>query len=124
MLDAARQKDEASLLQVKGSIPTSKGEGSLKHIEQFVLALVGVVLWLLALLRDREPERPSSDLLARPLTERRKELERDYLARLFIELGGDMGRMMEDLGVRSTKLYDWMRDLGLDIRELRKRLRK
>jgi len=74
--------------------------------------------------RDREPERPSSDLLARPLGERRKELERDYLARLFVELGGDMGRMMEKLEVRSTKLYEWMRDLGLDIRELRKRLRK
>jgi DNA-binding NtrC family response regulator len=78
----------------------------------------------LAPLRGEEPRRPSSDLLARPLAERRKELEREYLARLFVEHGGDMGRVMKDLGVRSTKLYDWMRDLGLDIRELRRRLRR
>ena len=78
----------------------------------------------LAALCTDEPERPSSELLARSLKERHRELDREYLIRLFRALDGDMTRMMEQLEVRSTKLYDWMKDLGLDIHEMRKRLRE
>src|SRR5687767_6132520 len=52
MLDAAWQKDEASLLQVKALSTTAKGNGSLKHIEHLILGLVGVVRRLLPLSRD------------------------------------------------------------------------
>jgi len=68
------------------------------------------------------PAAPAGDLLDRSLADRRRNLEREYLASLFLSLRGDTREMMRRLGVRSTKLYAWLRDLGLEIRELRKRL--
>jgi DNA-binding NtrC family response regulator len=60
------------------------------------------------------------DLTARSLDERRRELEREYLIRLFRDSRGDLRAMMRALRVKSSKLYAWFRDLGLDIRDLRK----
>jgi hypothetical protein len=67
---------------------------------------------------ERAPVRP--DLLSRGLDEHRKELEREYLKQLFRKVRGDMPVMCRELGVKSTKLYTWLRGLGLDIREPRR----
>ncbi len=49
-------------------------------------------------------------------------LERQYLTQLFMRCRGDGELMMRELGVKRTRLYTWFRKLGLDVRELRKRL--
>jgi transcriptional regulator with PAS, ATPase and Fis domain len=51
-------------------------------------------------------------------------LERQYLVRLFLRSSGDLERMTKSLGIKRTRLYVWMRRLGIDVRELRKRLRR
>ena len=79
--------------------------------------------------RDLEPllggvRRPAfpGDLLDRGLEEWKVDLEREYLIRLFRHEGGDLRAVMAKLGVKRTKLYGWMRALGLDPRNLRKGL--
>jgi DNA-binding NtrC family response regulator len=69
----------------------------------------------------RRPAFPR-DLLERGLDEWKTDLEREYLVRLFERERGDLGAVMRSLGVKRTKLYAWLRALGLDPRELRKRL--
>jgi DNA-binding NtrC family response regulator len=71
-----------------------------------------------ASLFDREPS-----LLERDLGAWQRDLERAYLTRLFVAVRGDLDMMMDRLGIKSTKLYGWLRDLDLDIRELRQQLR-
>lgn len=58
------------------------------------------------------------------LGELRAALERQYLTRLFLSTGGDLGRMLEKLHVKRTWLYVWLRRLGLDIKALRERVRR
>jgi two-component system, NtrC family, response regulator HydG len=72
----------------------------------------------------RPPAPLREDLLSRGLADLRKDLERDYLTQLFRKVGGDTRAMMRELGVKSTKLYAWLRDLGLEIRDLRRKLGK
>jgi two-component system NtrC family response regulator len=68
------------------------------------------------------PREPDEISVKRSLSDLRRDLERKYLSRLFLELEGDIPRMLEHLGVKQSKLYGWLRSLGLDIRELRRRL--
>jgi DNA-binding NtrC family response regulator len=49
-------------------------------------------------------------------------LEREYLTNLFYRTRGNGRKMMESLGVKRTQLYAWFQRLGIDVRELRKRL--
>jgi DNA-binding NtrC family response regulator/tetratricopeptide (TPR) repeat protein len=77
--------------------------------------------------RDLEPllgaaRRPAfpGDLLDRGLEEWKADLEREYLSRLFRRERGDLRAIMAKLGVKRTKLYAWIRALGLDPRELRR----
>ena len=56
------------------------------------------------------------------LMELRSELERKYLTQLFFRVKGDPEKMMKDVGLKRTQLYAWFSRLGLDVRELRKRL--
>lgn len=62
-------------------------------------------------------------LLARGLGEWRQNLERSYLTELLLDLRADVPAAAKRLGVRRSKLYEWCRRLGIDVRELRKRLR-
>ncbi|MEM7234310.1 MAG: sigma 54-interacting transcriptional regulator, partial [Planctomycetota bacterium] len=77
------------------------------------------------LLQREEPRGFSATerLLDRDLSEWREDLEREYLTRLFVELRGDVNAMLDRLEIKSTKLYEWFRALGIDTRELRKKLR-
>ncbi len=64
------------------------------------------------------------DLLeGRTLDELRTELERAYLEKLFLDSGGDVRRVLEHLGIRRSNLYTRFRKLGIDVRELRQRMR-
>jgi DNA-binding NtrC family response regulator/tetratricopeptide (TPR) repeat protein len=76
------------------------------------------------LLRPREARRLFDEeaLEGRTLGDLRAELERTYLTRLFRTSGGDLEKMMAALGVKRSYLYTWMGKLGIDIRELRRRL--
>jgi len=74
------------------------------------------------LLQQKSPPRAAVPLLERRLEAWREDLERDYLTQLFRKREGDLKAMMRDLGVGSTKLYAWLRKLGLSVRQLRKRL--
>jgi two-component system nitrogen regulation response regulator NtrX len=65
---------------------------------------------------------PQKHLTKRTLRDLRRDLERRYLTELFFEAGGDIEQMMRELDVKSTKLYAWLHDLGLDIRQLRRQL--
>jgi DNA-binding NtrC family response regulator len=63
------------------------------------------------------------DLVERfDLPELKTALERHYLTRVFIRCRGDARRMMEQLGIKRTRLYTWLLRLGIDVRELRRRL--
>ena len=63
------------------------------------------------------------DVLAgRSLKELKTELERAYLTRLFRETGGDIERMGQTLGVKTSNLYHWLRRVGIEVRSLRHRL--
>jgi DNA-binding NtrC family response regulator len=71
--------------------------------------------------RETQPAAPArKGLLHRGIDEWRRDLERDYITELFLELRGDVPAVARRLGVRRTKLYDWCRRIGIDIRELRK----
>ncbi len=59
------------------------------------------------------------ELLNKDLDEWKRDLEREYITRLFKELDGDMKAIMDRLGVKSTKLYTWLKDLGLNVKDLR-----
>jgi DNA-binding NtrC family response regulator/tetratricopeptide (TPR) repeat protein len=61
-------------------------------------------------------------LLARGLDDWRQDLERSYLTELLLELRADIPAAAKRLGVRRSKLYDWCRRLGIDIRTLRRGL--
>jgi DNA-binding NtrC family response regulator len=74
------------------------------------------------LLQEKSRSRAAVPLLERRLEAWREDLERDYLTQLFRKREGDLKAMMRDLGVGSTKLYAWLRKLGLSVRQLRKRL--
>ncbi len=63
-------------------------------------------------------------LLGRELTEWRGDLEREYLLQLFVETDGDIRSMTARLGVKTTRFYAWLKELGLDPRELRQKLRQ
>jgi DNA-binding NtrC family response regulator/tetratricopeptide (TPR) repeat protein len=69
------------------------------------------------------PGGPAPDLLSRSLPDIRREIEREYLTQLFRKLGGDVGAMTRELHVKITKLYLWLRDLGIDTRALRRELK-
>ena len=56
------------------------------------------------------------------LADLKRELERQYLTGVYIACAGDAQQMMDKLGVKRTRLYTWFRSLGLDVRELRRRL--
>ena len=43
-----------------------------------------------------------------------------YLSRLFAARGGNVSAMAHELGVKSSKLYEWMHEVGLDVRALRR----
>ena len=58
----------------------------------------------------------------RDLKELREDLERAYLGRLFREVEGDLDEMMRQLGIGRTRLYTWLRNLGLDVRRMRDEL--
>ena len=62
-------------------------------------------------------------LESRSLSDLRRELEREYLIRLFRRVGGEPRRLMETLKVKRTQLYAWFRRLGIDIRKLGKVVR-
>ena len=50
-------------------------------------------------------------------------LEKEYLTDLYFRCRGDPGAMMEALKVRRrSRLYAWFQELGIDVRELRRRL--
>jgi DNA-binding NtrC family response regulator len=51
-------------------------------------------------------------------------LERQYLTQLFLRSKGDLKSMMAKLQVKRTWLYKWFRKLGLDIEDLRRRLKE
>jgi SAM-dependent methyltransferase len=53
-------------------------------------------------------------LQARSLPDLRRELEREYLVEAFLKARGDPRRLMERLGVKRTRLYTWLRRLGID----------
>jgi DNA-binding NtrC family response regulator len=76
---------------------------------------------LAPLLAGRPPPALPKDLLERSLDAWRAELEREYIQRLFARSGGDPRPVMAALGVKRTKLYAWLRKLGMDVRELRGR---
>jgi DNA-binding NtrC family response regulator/DNA-binding transcriptional ArsR family regulator len=61
----------------------------------------------------------AASLIDRSLGELKLELERAYLTQLFRELGGDLRKVMARLGIRRSRLYLWLRRLGLDVRDLR-----
>jgi DNA-binding NtrC family response regulator len=65
---------------------------------------------------------PDALFAGRGLDELRRELERAYLVRLFHAAGGDNGEMTASLGIKRSNLYTWLRKLGIDIAELRRRL--
>ena len=52
------------------------------------------------------------------------ELERVYLSRLFREHAGDINATAAALGVKRVSLYIWLRRIGLDVHELRRKLRE
>jgi DNA-binding NtrC family response regulator len=70
----------------------------------------------------RTPGERARELLGRKLEAWRGELERDYITALFLELKGDVPSLLAALGVSRTRLYEWCREIGVDIRALRKRL--
>ncbi|MEM7263596.1 MAG: hypothetical protein AAF488_16530, partial [Planctomycetota bacterium] len=63
-----------------------------------------------------------SDLDRFDIKELRTQLEQRYLRRAFHRVGGSLPRMMKELGVGRTRLYDWLRNVGLDVAELREGL--
>ena len=71
------------------------------------------------LLESSSRHAPRASLLERDLDELRRDLERTYLLQLHAATGGDLEAMMAKLKVRRTKLYAWMRRLGIDVRKLR-----
>jgi DNA-binding NtrC family response regulator len=56
------------------------------------------------------------------LEELHRDLDRVYLTRLFRESGGNLGCMMETLGVKRSSLYRWFRRVGVDPAQLRREL--
>jgi len=63
----------------------------------------------------------SSDILrSRPIPELIAELEREHLARLYRECGGDLKVMGRKLGIKQRALYDRFQRLGIRPRDLRK----
>ncbi len=72
---------------------------------------------------SRTASAPSRNLLARELGDWRTDLEREYLVQLFLEVRGDPAAMIERLGVKRTRLYAWFRELGIDVKALRAKLR-
>jgi DNA-binding NtrC family response regulator len=68
------------------------------------------------------PARTRAELLGRKLDAWRSDLEREYITASFLELRGDVPALAKMFGVSRTRLYDWCRELGVDIRELRKQL--
>ncbi|MGH9363383.1 MAG: sigma 54-interacting transcriptional regulator, partial [Thermoanaerobaculia bacterium] len=63
------------------------------------------------------------DLVAgRDLEELKRQLERVYLTRLFKDLGGDLGKMLEILGIKLPTLYRRLQRAGIDIHALRREL--
>jgi len=108
--------------------------GNVRELETLLLrALIGISRGGTLRAGDLEPlmEAPGSrttapvrrDLLHRGLDEIRDEIEREYLTQLFARTKGDPRAMMERLGVGKTKLYAWIRKLGLDLDALRRDLR-
>jgi len=61
-------------------------------------------------------------LETRDLGELKEELEREYLTDIFVKLRGNPRKLMTRLGVKRTQLYAWFRRLGIDVRDLRKKL--
>ena len=61
-------------------------------------------------------------LAGRPLHELRRSLERAYVTYLFEDTGGDVKAMRDALDMPQATLYRWIKRLGLDLRELRRRL--
>lgn len=75
-----------------------------------------------AVLEEQAPAaRFREDLLTRGLEHWRNELEREYLTRLFVEEEGNIEAMTARLGVKRTKLYSWLRDLGIRMEDLRRK---
>ncbi len=71
---------------------------------------------------DVTPSLFRGNLVERSLDELREDLERQYLTQLFAKTGGDTAEMMRHLAIKSTKFYSWLGRLGIDTRELRRRL--
>jgi DNA-binding NtrC family response regulator len=78
---------------------------------------------LAGLLAAEAPTPPAPlRLLDRGLDELRSELEREYLRQLFVEVGGKTAEMVRRLGLRRSRFYAWLRELGIDTRALRRQL--
>ena len=113
-------------------LATHDWPGNVRELESFLFRLLislsrpeTITLEDVSALITRDPFalfKREATLLEHGIDDWRRELEREYLTRLFIDVGGDVRAMMKRLGVRSTKLYDWLRSLGLKIRDLRERL--
>jgi DNA-binding NtrC family response regulator len=65
---------------------------------------------------------PDGLLAGREIKDLRRELESAYLLRLFRETGGKIPKLLERLGIRRSNFYTWLRKVGLDVEEMRRRL--
>ena len=72
--------------------------------------------------RTGSPPCPAGSITGRSLSDLRNELDRTYLTQLFQELHGDVAKMAAKLEVKTSRLYDWLRRVKLDIRALRRGL--
>jgi DNA-binding NtrC family response regulator len=62
---------------------------------------------------------PDELMAGRTFQDWKREAERAYVARLFRDSKGDLGKMMSALGVKRTQLYVLFRKLGIDPRRMR-----
>ncbi len=73
----------------------------------------------------REEALFSGDLFRRhDLKSLRNELERAYLIHVFETTGGDVQRMLTELNVGRSNLYSWFKRVGLDVQNLRRRVKE
>lgn len=72
--------------------------------------------------KGEDPVFPDEILAGRNLKELRAELDKAYLLHLFRATEGDIQKMLKKLGIKRSNLYTWFRKLGIDVRELRRRM--
>ncbi len=66
-----------------------------------------------------DPDVPRSLLAGRNIAAVRRIVDRAYLRDRFRAHAGDLGAMRAELGVKKSRLYAWLREVGLDVRTLR-----